>query len=139
MDKVRIIRKKVSQLGGKYRDQLTDEELSLFTRKSDSIMLRYDPLFCVCHISIVFTRVQIGTDNDGLDILKSIDHNTSVETLTPPPQLTNPCIQLELGQIFDYNNGSYMFSMQEGDLVTGFHLETNEEVTVPLSDVSNIK
>ena len=138
MNKVRSVRRKVSQLKGKYRNQLTDDELSLFTKKTDSIMLRYDPLFCICHISIVFTRVQIGKDSDMNDILKSIDHNILFETIPNPFQLANPPLQLELGQMFDYQNSTYMFSVQEGDLVTGYHIETNAEITVPISDVNNI-
>ena len=128
----------MSQHKSKYRDHLTDEELSLFSRKSDSIMFRYDPLFCVCHISIVFTRIQIGQDNEGLDILKSINHNAMVDQLTTPVQLNHTPLQLEVGQMFDYNNGTYIFSLQQGDLITGYNIDTNEELTVPLSDVTNI-
>ena len=139
MDQTRFLRERVRQLKGKYRDHLTDEELSLFTRKSDSIMLQYDPLFCVCHISIVFTRVQIGTDNGVLDILRSINHNTMVDHLTSHPQLPNHPIQLEVGNLYDYNNTSYYFAMQEGDLVTGYHVDTSDELTVPLASLPKFR
>ena len=130
MDQVRLVL-------GKRRSRLTNDDKLLLCRRRDMITFKYDPLLAVSSIAIVFTRMTIGEDNDASSVLRSIGHNHLVDALTNP--VCRSLVVLEVGHMFDYNNRSYHFSSQAGDIVTAHDTLTDAEINICSNLCSNIR
>jgi hypothetical protein len=122
---------------GKHRSRLTNDENLLLCRCRDMITFKYDSLLAVSSIAIVFTRMTIGTDNDASNVLRSIGHNHLVDALTNP--VCRSLVVLEVGHMFDYNNCSYHFSSQAGDIVTAHDTLTDAEINICSNLCINIR
>jgi hypothetical protein len=130
MDQVRLVL-------GKHRSRLTCDEKLLLCRRRNMITFKYDPLLTVLSIAIVFTRMMIGKDNDVSNILRSISHNHLVDTLANPACCS--LVVLEVDHMFDYNNRSYHFSSQAGDIVTAHDTLMDAEINIRSNLCSNIR
>ena len=91
----------------------TDEECALCHRKRDKIVFRYDPLLSKCFITIVYTPLVIGENDDAMHVLRSINHNTMVDLLT-----SQQCV-IQLWSKFSYNGKEYFATHVDGNMVSG--------------------
>ena len=130
MDQIRLV------LGERCSQLTCDDKLLLCCRR-DMITFKYDPLLAVSSIDIVLTRMTIGEDNDASNVLRSIGHNHLVDALTNPACCS--LVVLEVGYMFDYNNRSYHFSSQAGDIVTAHDTLTDAEINIRSNLCSNIR
>ena len=121
---------------GKRRNCLTDDEKLLLRRRRDMIIFRYDPLLTVSPITIVFTRMTIGADNDATHVMMPTGHNTLTDALT---NLILSCLLFLKLVMFNYKNHSYHFSSQAGDIVTAHDAVTNAEINICKNLCSNIR
>jgi hypothetical protein len=91
----------------------TDEECVLCRRKRDKIVFRYDPLLSKCFITIVYTPLVIGENDDAMHVLRSINHNVMVDLLTAQQCVIAPYSK------FSYNGKEYFATHVDGSMVSG--------------------
>ena len=101
----------------------TDEECALCHRKRDKIVFRYDPLLSKCFITIVYTPLVIGENDDAMHVLRSIKHNTMVDLLT-----SQQCV-IQLWSKFSYNGGEYFATYVDGSMVCGEDVDGEHRIT----------
>ena len=64
----------------------SDSEQILCCCKRDRIVLRYDTLLSRYFITIVFTQLVIGDDDDSIEVMHLISYNTMVDLLVEHQQ-----------------------------------------------------
>ena len=108
-------------------------EVNLCCYKIDRIVLRYDSLLSRCFITILFTWLVIGDDNDETEALQSINHNAMVYLLAGRQQT------ISSGIIFEYNGEDYFVTDVVNNVVTVESQDGEHTVTVhaPLCTIIN--
>ena len=80
------------------------------TRKCDTILIKFDHATSIAAVTVVFTRLIVGQDEEVIDILKSIGHNELIENLV--------VIDIDVGMEFVHNGQRMMIEEINGDMVT---------------------
>ena len=91
----------------------TNEQCILCCCTRDKIVFRYDPLLSKCFITIVYTPLVIGENDDAMHVLRSINHNVMVDLLT-----SQQCV-IEPYSKFSYNGKEYFATHVDGSMVSG--------------------
>ena len=81
-------------------------------RRRDKIVIRYDHLLSRCFITIVFTRLVVGYNNDTMKVLQLINHNAMVDFLVKHQQY------IQNGTVFEYNGDNYYVTYVVNNVVS---------------------
>ena len=96
----------------------------LCRHKRDKIVLWYDPIISKCYITIVFTRLVIGKDDDALHVLRSINHNTMVDLVTAQQYV------IEQYSRFEFDGKEYHAATVVGTMETGKSIDGTRQINV---------